>query len=140
MDFCCVYYLFFFFQAEDGIRDYKVTGVQTCALPIYLNLRDQFQRDILSMRTRFNETRTGRIPGCLIESGPASTDQARFTETGTRFNETGQRDNYRFCGEALKLSTLHNAHYRRFTRGAPTAPTGHARCPCPVSSNLRQRA
>src|SRR2546426_8202135 len=27
--------MFFFFQAEDGIRDYKVTGVQTCALPIY---------------------------------------------------------------------------------------------------------
>ena len=25
------------FQAEDGIRDYKVTGVQTCALPIYDN-------------------------------------------------------------------------------------------------------
>src|SRR5256885_14358837 len=29
--------IFFFFQAEDGIRDYKVTGVQTCALPIYEN-------------------------------------------------------------------------------------------------------
>src|ERR1022692_5109894 len=29
---CCD--CFFFFQAEDGIRDYKVTGVQTCALPI----------------------------------------------------------------------------------------------------------
>src|SRR2546426_7486355 len=29
-----VYDRFFFFQAEDGIRDYKVTGVQTCALPI----------------------------------------------------------------------------------------------------------
>src|SRR5256885_5084779 len=28
--------IFFFFQAEDGIRDYKVTGVQTCALPIYI--------------------------------------------------------------------------------------------------------
>src|SRR2546426_8390595 len=28
------YVFFFFFQAEDGIRDYKVTGVQTCALPI----------------------------------------------------------------------------------------------------------
>src|SRR5688500_9329801 len=26
---------YFFFQAEDGIRDYKVTGVQTCALPIF---------------------------------------------------------------------------------------------------------
>src|SRR5438093_2286371 len=42
----CVYFLFFycffvfrffffFFQAEDGIRDWSVTGVQTCALPIY---------------------------------------------------------------------------------------------------------
>src|SRR2546427_8009961 len=27
--------LFFFFQAEDGIRDLTVTGVQTCALPIW---------------------------------------------------------------------------------------------------------
>src|SRR5256885_5784867 len=30
---------FFFFQAEDGIRDYKVTGVQTCALPISFSSR-----------------------------------------------------------------------------------------------------
>src|SRR5260370_7636821 len=29
-----MYFLFFFFQAEDGIRDSSVTGVQTCALPI----------------------------------------------------------------------------------------------------------
>ena len=28
------YIVFFFFQAEDGIRDGHVTGVQTCALPI----------------------------------------------------------------------------------------------------------
>src|SRR6266700_3011551 len=27
-------HFFFFFQAEDGIRDFHVTGVQTCALPI----------------------------------------------------------------------------------------------------------
>ena len=27
--------IIFFFQAEDGIRDWSVTGVQTCALPIY---------------------------------------------------------------------------------------------------------
>src|SRR6266850_4073375 len=32
-------FYFFFFQAEDGIRDYKVTGVQTCALPILPRLR-----------------------------------------------------------------------------------------------------
>src|SRR2546427_2752423 len=30
------FFFFFFFQAEDGIRDLTVTGVQTCALPIYL--------------------------------------------------------------------------------------------------------
>src|SRR5205085_10425977 len=29
------FYIIFFFQAEDGIRDLTVTGVQTCALPIY---------------------------------------------------------------------------------------------------------
>src|SRR5690348_18010376 len=29
-----VFVFFFFFQAEDGIRDGRVTGVQTCALPI----------------------------------------------------------------------------------------------------------
>src|SRR5690349_25007836 len=31
--------MFFFFQAEDGIRDLYVTGVQTCALPIFNKLR-----------------------------------------------------------------------------------------------------
>src|SRR6266581_7350354 len=30
----CCFCFFFFFQAEDGIRDGRVTGVQTCALPI----------------------------------------------------------------------------------------------------------
>src|SRR5437667_7820241 len=30
-----VFVIFFFFQAEDGIRDRDVTGVQTCALPIW---------------------------------------------------------------------------------------------------------
>src|SRR5690606_41103185 len=32
--FCLVLVFFFFFQAEDGIRDFHVTGVLTCALPI----------------------------------------------------------------------------------------------------------
>src|SRR2546430_12547360 len=31
---CNLIVMFFFFQAEDGIRDLTVTGVQTCALPI----------------------------------------------------------------------------------------------------------
>src|SRR5689334_24659271 len=38
VEFLLIYllrYVFFFFQAEDGIRDGTVTGVQTCALPIF---------------------------------------------------------------------------------------------------------
>src|SRR5256885_11391696 len=37
--FAVAFLCFFFFQAEDGIRDYKVTGVQTCALPISVMTR-----------------------------------------------------------------------------------------------------
>src|SRR2546430_12238427 len=36
--------MFFFFQAEDGIRDLTVTGVQTCALPI--SLREQSPQQV----------------------------------------------------------------------------------------------
>ena len=38
--------MLFFFQAEDGIRDYDVTGVQTCALPICITIR--IDTDILN--------------------------------------------------------------------------------------------
>src|SRR5258708_30841000 len=34
--------IFFFFQAEDGIRDDLVTGVQTCALPIFITFTVSF--------------------------------------------------------------------------------------------------
>src|SRR5207237_10455486 len=39
-------YLFFFFQAEDGIRDSSVTGVQTCALPIYSRGNPTVEADV----------------------------------------------------------------------------------------------
>src|SRR6266496_6807583 len=42
---------FFFFQAEDGIRDLYVTGVQTCALPIYyLEEADAYADRIILLR------------------------------------------------------------------------------------------
>src|SRR5205823_10806643 len=50
-------YLFFFFQAEDGIRDKLVTGVQTCALPIYRLDADRIVVDVLRAR-RFARRRT----------------------------------------------------------------------------------
>src|SRR2546430_4660696 len=38
------YYRYFFFQAEDGIRDLTVTGVQTCALPIFMRRSERLPR------------------------------------------------------------------------------------------------
>ena len=47
---------FFFFQAEDGIRDTSVTGVQTCALPILEN----YKLDLNASETRW-QNRTPSI-------------------------------------------------------------------------------
>src|SRR5207247_6807033 len=52
----------FFFQAEDGIRDPLVTGVQTCALPISLN-RSDYQLIVLVHHNR------GRFIECMRNDG-----------------------------------------------------------------------
>src|SRR5256885_12818631 len=44
---------FFFFQAEDGIRDYKVTGVQTCALPIFPVIHQRWRERIDDVRQSY---------------------------------------------------------------------------------------
>src|SRR5688500_19542628 len=41
-----------FFQAEDGIRDYKVTGVQTCALPIFLATSGEREHNAFVSRSK----------------------------------------------------------------------------------------
>src|SRR5205085_7928982 len=45
--YCC---FFFFFQAEDGIRDLTVTGVQTCALPICADADLRARKQSVKMR------------------------------------------------------------------------------------------
>src|SRR2546427_650696 len=52
--------LFFFFQAEDGIRDLTVTGVQTCALPIWV------------LRRPAAPTFEVLVEGCCWRSSPTS--------------------------------------------------------------------
>src|SRR3712207_8774951 len=73
-------YMYFFFQAEDGIRDIGVTGVQTCALPICYGGLD-VRRSLDWLRTQ---------PSCLLESpnqAPTATitsaDSVRNFETTT---------------------------------------------------------
>src|SRR2546430_8915307 len=50
--------LFFFFQAEDGIRDLTVTGVQTCALPISRKKQAKFERTSLNSTSQAGYVRT----------------------------------------------------------------------------------
>src|SRR5258706_573057 len=47
---------FFFFQAEDGIRDWSVTGVQTCALPISRHRRPARVASGAAMASSASET------------------------------------------------------------------------------------
>src|SRR5690606_41042322 len=68
---------FFFFQAEDGIRDFHVTGVQTCALPISAHagvsaLGDDDRRDdraVAPLHAVLSRTATG-FPGGALQSSP----------------------------------------------------------------------
>src|SRR5256886_5798311 len=62
-------YHFFFFQAEDGIRDLTVTGVQTCALPISAICNPKCMAPLTmksDLSPRRRTWRTFRSPGALI--------------------------------------------------------------------------
>src|SRR5690554_7760260 len=52
VDLCDNCFFFFFFQAEDGIRDADVTGVQTCALPICIDIDNA--KEVIKMYKDFS--------------------------------------------------------------------------------------
>src|SRR5206468_3401225 len=73
--------VFFFFQAEDGIRDLIVTGVQTCALPIYV-LLDCADGSVAEVA----------ITGCTIQHSKDAPDSANIRILGRGFmDRRGQR-------------------------------------------------
>src|SRR2546430_4904532 len=78
----CTDVFFFFFQAEDGIRDLTVTGVQTCALPI-------------SQRRE-----AARAP---VDHAMAAIDQSALEEPHERFTHgTRQRSEERRVGKECR--------------------------------------
>src|SRR2546422_5325592 len=60
-------FYFFFFQAEDGIRDVAVTGVQTCALPISPDCPEGMSNAITREEQEFNG-RYSRASGAILEA------------------------------------------------------------------------
>src|SRR5256885_3798091 len=70
--------LFFFFQAEDGIRDYKVTGVQTCALPIsVINGVDLDEQDRRVTASPLARARLGLGPDVAVLGSVARFDPVK---------------------------------------------------------------
>src|SRR6266516_5893895 len=104
-----VIYHFFFFQAEDGIRDRTVTGVQTCALPIC------------------TEWRAAEWPGRPARSHPAwpdaSTPDRRSDTLGRRASD---RSHLR---ESARATPASRAGCRRTARRNPTRRTFRPRRP-----------
>src|SRR5207237_8951751 len=87
--------LFFFFQAEDGIRDSSVTGVQTCALPIskpdleFLRRKNSKPGFVARLRSP-ERTRDLCDEHCAAEIGRASCTEREWTSG---------------CGVAIKKNT-----------------------------------
>src|SRR5207302_4166725 len=72
----------FFFQAEDGIRDFHVTGVQTCALPIWgsrFASRSPRNEAPTSALTPSRSSLRRRIASCRRVRGPDPADAAAAT-------------------------------------------------------------
>src|SRR5690606_39787152 len=86
-------FCYFFFQAEDGIRDFHVTGVQTCALPIYPGSWKCLRLRNIDARSQWGaKTRHGRRMDCQrvrilrAERGPC-TATAWFLQTAALRSE-----------------------------------------------------
>src|SRR5207302_5444410 len=75
LSFC---FFFFFFQAEDGIRDFHVTGVQTCALPIFAAGCDAllYPENFTSVVAALDRAVGARIPTARADEALAHYDGA----------------------------------------------------------------
>src|SRR5207244_4892596 len=95
----CCFYCFFFFQAEDGIRDDLVTGVQTCALPIS-------QRQCAATFTvQVNNTGTVQVQSGTLSLGGGGTGSGVYTVASgdtLAFAEIGRAS----CRERVEISVV----------------------------------
>src|SRR5205823_7744649 len=87
--FALLFILFFFFQAEDGIRDKLVTGVQTCALPI--SFPRSVTRPAFPVRGRLailTKTTAGRVTMAAFGLCWHGFDHSEYSQTTLRQAET----------------------------------------------------
>src|SRR5690606_5351641 len=88
--------IYFFFQAEDGIRDFHVTGVQTCALPISWRVRKDPKetgatQDLGGLRVIAERKATGGQRGTLVLTARTETTGPTAPMVPTGLQEAGDR-------------------------------------------------
>src|SRR3712207_5383505 len=99
---------FFFFQAEDGIRDIGVTGVQTCALPIFgksmatqvISLAPAARRIDIDTEVDWHETECllkAAFPMDLRAERSAAETQFGYVERATHTNTSWEAAKFEFC-------------------------------------------
>src|SRR5690606_39746689 len=98
-----VAYHFYFFQAEDGIRDFHVTGVQTCALPI--SPRKGCDSDFLNQVSRF---KPGRMVYVSCDPATQARDLKRLLEMGYQVEQV-QQIGRASCRERVYMSGVAGA-------------------------------
>src|SRR5689334_24705060 len=98
--FLLFYFFFFFFQAEDGIRDGTVTGVQTCALPIWISTPRLCELTLISttpprasrtLTPRFSATAVGYRPYMSPSAIEALVEQIGERRVGKECRSRGER-------------------------------------------------
>src|SRR5216684_7292969 len=107
-----VHVYFFFFQAEDGIRDVAVTGVQTCALPISLLALNGREYELDPEITAIADPNGVQSLGGVIGGEATGCTEA----TSEVFIEAALFDPIRTAATGRRLDITSDARYR-FERG-----------------------
>src|SRR5437764_9530638 len=91
-----VLYFFFFFQAEDGIRDTSVTGVQTCALPICCE-------PVAVMEVECRSRNDSRCR--FLSASPRSEERRVGKECSARGRPTAGRKSWWKCSDRIRAAS-----------------------------------
>src|SRR2546430_16880112 len=110
--------LFFFFQAEDGIRDLTVTGVQTCALPI--SIEGQTGAAAITVTAPISSNNPGTVTDLAVAGVTDSSATLSFTEVN---DGTGQAASYAVRYAASPILWGPAADVARGTCATPIAGT-----------------
>src|SRR5690606_41110877 len=96
----------FFFQAEDGIRDFHVTGVQTCALPISSRAPTVRQRrlGVALRRLRENSGLSTDLVGRRLSWSASKVSRIETARIGVRESDVKRKIGRASCRERAKIT------------------------------------